>query len=93
MKFKEAELWWAGEIRTPDLCRAKSLDIENATISSLEIPSQTLGLSTDVVQDTCLNDFWEIHRIAFHEWLNLRDISKQTKQGYRSALRNFLRTM
>jgi len=67
----------------------KLLDIENATISSLEIPSQTVGINAEVVQDICLNDFWKTSKDAFDEWLNFKDISKKTKQGYRSALRNF----
>ncbi|WP_305064112.1 integrase [Methanococcoides sp.] len=78
-----------GEIRTPDLCRVKPLDVENATNSFFNSPSKTLGISTDVVQDICLNDFWETSKDAFYEWLNFKDISKKTKQGYRSALRNF----
>jgi len=67
----------------------KLLDAENATISSLNMPSQTLEINAEVVQDICLNDFWKTSKDAFDEWLNFKDISKKTKQGYRSGLINF----
>ncbi|WP_440951582.1 integrase [Methanococcoides sp. FTZ1] len=88
-KPKEWGCGGPGEIRTPYLRRVKPNDAENTTISCLNISDQTLRIDTAVVQDECLNDFWNTSKDAFHEWLHLRDISKHTKQNYRSALRTF----
>jgi hypothetical protein len=46
-------------IRIQDLHRVKPNNIENATISPLNIPDQTLRIDTEMVQDECLNDFLE----------------------------------
>ncbi|NPE29531.1 hypothetical protein HNV12_16540 [Methanococcoides sp. SA1] len=53
------------------------------------MPSQSIGINAEVVQDLCLNDFWNTSKDTFMEWLNFKDISKKTKQGYRSGLINF----
>ncbi len=85
----EAVIEYSGpaEIRTPDLRR-----VNTSAMSDVNTPANATSKDYSTLpQESCsdLQAFWQYHETGFHEWLQHRDISKQTKQSYINALSKF----